>query len=370
MKNLSDEIKYRVPKFVAPSPIVVIGSGGIVQTAHLPAYRLAGFSVTGIFDIDQQKARSTAEDFNIPVAYTTLQELIAATQTEAVYDLAVPGSEVLDILKQLPDRSFVLIQKPMGENLPQAQAILELCRRKKMVAGINFQLRYAPYILMAREMIARRMLGEICDVEVYVNVYTPWQLWKFLYDAPRVEILYHSIHYIDLIRNLLGDPVDIYARTTRHPRMTQLQSVRSNIIMDYGDMIRANILTNHAHDFGLHNQDAYLKIEGTAGALKIKIGSLMNYPTGIPDRFEYALSAPAPTEWNELPINGSWFPHAFIGSMAEIIRAKAGEIDTPDNTVEDCIHTMRWVEAAYDSAARLRAAPSLSNSAASSSDGI
>lgn len=228
-----------------------------------------------------------------------------------------------------------------------------------MTAGINFQLRYAPYILMAKDMIDRGMLGDICDVEIYVNVYTPWQLWKFLYGAPRVEILYHSIHYIDLIRNLLGNPVDIYARTTRHPKMAGLHSVRSNIIMDYGDMVRANILTNHAHDFGLHNQDAYVKIEGTAGAIKIKLGSLMNYPTGIPDRFEYVLSASTPMQWQELPVNGSWFPHAFIGSMAEIMKAKSGDITIPDNTVEDCIHTMRCVEVAYASADRLRKAPSL-----------
>jgi len=359
MKSLSDEIAYRIPRLPAPSPIVLIGSGGIVQAAHLPAYRLAGFPVAGIFDIDDAKARNTAAVFGIPVVYDNLQELVKKNGVEAVYDVAVPGSAILNILEQLPDHSFVLIQKPMGENEAQAQAILELCRNKKMTAGVNFQLRYAPYILMAKNMIARGMLGDICDLEIYVNVYTPWQLWKFLYSAPRVEILYHSIHYIDLVRNLLGDPIDIYARTIRHPKMADLHSVRSNIIMDYGDMVRANILTNHAHDFGLHNQDAYVKIEGTTGAIKIKLGSLMNYPTGIPDRFEYVLSSPEQAEWKQLPINGSWFPHAFIGSMAEIMKAKAGEIAIPDNTVEDCIHTMRCVEAAYASASRLRNTPSL-----------
>lgn len=357
MKNLPDEIAYQMPLPFSPSPIVVIGSGGIVQAAHLPAYRLAGFTVAGIFDIDREKAGSTAADFGIPVVYTGLSEMVAENRTGAVYDVAVPGGEVLNILKQLPDHSFVLIQKPMGENEAQAQAILELCRNKKMTTGVNFQLRYAPYILMAKNMISRGMLGDICDVEVYVNVYTPWQLWKFLYDAPRVEILYHSIHYMDLIRNLLGHPLDIYARTIRHPKMAGLHSVRSNIIMDYGDMIRANILTNHAHDFGLHNQDAYIKIEGTKGAVKIKMGSLMNYPTGIPDRFEYIIPEQSQGEWKQLPLNGSWFPHAFIGSMSEIMKAKAGEIAMPDNSVEDCIHTMRCVEAAYNSASRLSSEP-------------
>ena len=75
-----------------------------------------------------------------------------------------------------------------------------------MLAAINFQLRYAPYILAAKKLIHKGLLGELNDIEVNVNVYTPWHLWDFLFTSPRVEILYHSIHYIDLIRNLLGNP--------------------------------------------------------------------------------------------------------------------------------------------------------------------
>lgn len=348
--NTFSDIAYHIPELPVTSPIVIIGAGGIVQTAHLPAYRLARFQVTGIFDPDHQKAIKVAHDFQIPVVYNSTDELVSTAGIEVIYDVAVPGSAIIDVLEQLPDHAFVLLQKPMGENEQQAQRILELCTQKKIRAGVNFQLRYAPYVIMAKKMIAGGWLGDICDVEVYVNVYTPWQLWDFLFSAPRVEILYHSIHYIDLIRNLLGNPSGVYAKTTGHPKMDALHSVRSNIIMDYGDMIRANILTNHAHRFGLQKQDAYIKIEGTKGAIKIKLGLLMNYPEGVPDQFEYVLSDDGRSpEWKTLPVNGSWFPHAFIGSMAEIMKAKADHTYTPDNSVEDCIYTMRCVEAAYTS---------------------
>lgn len=348
--NTFSDIAYHIPQLPVTSPIVIIGAGGIVQTAHLPAYRLAKFAVAGIFDPEHEKTVQVAHDFQIPVVYNSMDELVSKTGTDVIYDVAVPGSAITDVLEQLPDHAFVLLQKPMGENLEQAQRILELCTQKKITAGVNFQLRYAPYIIMAKKMIAGGWLGDICDVEVYVNVYTPWQLWDFLFSAPRVEILYHSIHYIDLVRNLLGNPSGVYAKTTGHPKMDALHSVRSNIIMDYGDMIRANILTNHAHRFGLQKQDAYIKIEGTKGAIKIKLGLLMNYPEGVPDQFEYILSDESPSpEWKTLPVNGSWFPHAFIGSMAEIMKAKEDHSYTPDNSVEDCIYTMRCVEAAYTS---------------------
>ena len=338
-------IGYEIPLVENCPPVVMIGAGGIVEVAHLPAYQLAGIPVAGICDINYDKAAALSEKFQIPAVYHDIQEAFS-NGTGCIYDIAVPGSKIIDVIRQLPDQSYALIQKPMVENLEQAESILDICRKKNITAGINFQLRYAPYILMAKQMLREGLLGDICDLEIYVNTYTPWHLWEFLKGAPRVEILYHSIHYIDLIRNLLGEPESIFAKTIRHPKTPQLQGVKSNIIMDYGDLTRVHIATNHSHDYGTARQDAFIKIEGTLGALKIKPGLLLNYPHGIDDAFEYFLPETAPT-WRSLPVNGSWFPHAFIGSMLEIIQAQQGKKNLPDNSVEDCIHTMRLVEKAY-----------------------
>ena len=329
-------------------PIYIIGAGGIVNTAHLPAYQIAGFNVQGIFDIVSEKAEATAKNFSIPKVFTDLREMIVDSPANAVFDVAVPGSQTIPILKQLPEGAVVLLQKPMGENYDEARQILQLVQQKKMLVAINFQLRYAPYILAAKKFIDDGSLGELNDIEVNVNVYTPWHLWDFLASSKRVEILYHSIHYIDLIRNLLGNPGSVYAKTTKHPSMAQLASVRSNIIMDYGEMIAANILTNHCHNYGIPKQQSYIKIEGSKGAIKINFGALIDYPRGAADSFEFVLleNGKEP-EWQQMNIEGSWFPHAFIGSMAQLMLAAEGTIERPDNSAEDCIHTMACVEAAY-----------------------
>jgi predicted dehydrogenase len=251
---------------------------------------------------------------------------------------------MIDVLKQLPDASAVLLQKPMGHDYEEAKQMLQITRDKKMIAAVNFQLRYAPFIREARKIIQQEAFGELCDIEVNVNVFTPWHLWKFLFELPRTEILYHSIHYIDLIRSFLGNPKSIYAKTTKHPLQEELASVRSNIIMDYGDRIRANILTNHNHRFG--KEQSYIKFEGTKGVVKIQMGLLMNYPDGLEDKFEYSFLG---EEWRTVNVEGSWFPHAFIGSMEQVLLAAEGKIARPDNSVEDCIDTMACVEAAYKS---------------------
>ena len=329
-------------------PVYIVGAGGIVNTAHLPAYQIANFNVQGIFDIANDKAKAAAKKFTVPNVFDTLKEMIDHSPNNAVFDIAVPGSQTFPVLQQLPDNATVLLQKPMGENFDEAKQILQLVNQKKMMCAINFQLRYAPYILAAKKFINDGSLGELNDIEVNVNVYTPWHLWDFLVSSQRVEILYHSIHYIDLVRNLLGNPRSVYAKTTRHPSMKLLASVRSNIIMDYGEMIAANILTNHCHNYGTPKQQSYIKIEGSKGAIKINFGALIDYPRGAADSFEYVLleSGKEP-QWQQMQIEGSWFPHAFIGSMAQLMLAAEGTIDKPDNSAEDCIHTMACVEAAY-----------------------
>lgn len=331
-------------------PIIIIGAGGIVNDAHLPAYQLAGYSVAGIYDVDVNKAKATAQKFKLPRVFQTLDEVLQYTPEEVVYDLALPGSAIAGVLQQLPNKAAVLLQKPMGNNIKEAQQILKITREKEQLAGVNFQLRYAPMVSAARNLINNGIIGELCDIEVNINVYTPWHLWNFLFDLPRVEILYHSIHYVDLVRSFLGNPLSLYSKTVKHPGMSNLASVRTNIIMDYGNFIRANILTNHCHQFGLSHQQSYIKFEGTKGAIKLKLGVLMDYPKGQSDSLEYVtLEEGKEPEWKTLDINGNWFPHAFIGSMAEILKAANGSIALPDNSVEDCIYTMACVEAAYKS---------------------
>lgn len=69
-----------------------------------------------------------------------------------------------------------------------------ICLERGLVAAVNFQLRYAPNNLGAVALAKAGVPGDLHDMEVQVRTYTPWQLWTFLATAPRLEILYHSIH--------------------------------------------------------------------------------------------------------------------------------------------------------------------------------
>jgi len=352
------QLNYKPKLPDKPLPIALIGAGGIVNDAHLPAYQMAGFPVFGITDISREKSDATARKFNIPHVFDNVDQLVDAAPKDCIFDIALPASAFADVLRKLPDGAGALIQKPMGDSFDDAKEILSICRQKKLKAAVNFQLRYSPFVMAARDIISRGLIGDLYDMEVRVSVQMPWDLFPSVKNSPRLEICYHSIHYIDLIRSFLGQPRGIYAKTVRHPGKA-LSSTRTIIILDYGDSIRgdatrAGINTNHDHEFGQENQESFIKWEGTRGAIKATLGLLMNYPKGEPDALQACtLDADGtPSPWRDVPFEGSWYPHGFIGSMASIMRFVNGETGELPTRVQDALHTMAVVEACYEDSAR------------------
>lgn len=348
--NSTIDLQHDILMPVKPRQIAIIGAGGIVNDAHLPAYKKAGWEVFGIYDVSKEKAENLAVKFDIPRVFDSLEAFVKATPEDVIYDIAVPASALPAVLEFIPEGSILMMQKPMGENIAEASQLLEICRRKKFIAAVNFQMRFIPAVVAAKKLIESGALGKLHDIEIKMNIYHPWHLWEFLFSIPRMEMLYHSIHYMDLMRYFFGNPKKVYAKTLKHPNMMQLASTRSTIILEYDDVIKSNINTNHGHDFGLKHQESFIKFEGTKGAIKTTLGLNINYPEGVPDTFEFVtLKVDQEPEWQSVDLGASWFPDAFIGSMANLMCFVEGTEPVLINAVESAYQTMELVEAAYES---------------------
>jgi len=264
-----------------------------------------------------------------------------------VFDVAVPGREIAGVLNHLPTGAAVLIQKPMGESLADARRILDICRERRLVAAINFQLRFSPNMMALDDLLAADRLGDLTDIEVRVVDRQPWEQWSFLEHAPRLEVLYHSIHYLDAIRWIAGDPQGVMCLAIAHPQLEKFRDTRSTIVLDYGDRIRCSLVLNHTHRQDASRRESMLKVEGTKGAALLTLGVNLDYPTGPPDRLEVAFDG----AWHPVTLRGSWFTEAFEGPMSNLQRFVSGEDMALVSPVADAIETMALVEACYASSA-------------------
>ncbi len=336
-------------------PIAIVGAGGIVNDAHLPAYRKAGFNVIGIYDVREERAVATAKRFDISTVYPRLEDVLAGPAT--IVDVAVPARENLATATQVAAAGkALLLQKPLAEDLTTAQAIVQAVEDAGIVAAVNQQARWMPAAVAMRDLIARGLLGEIYQVSFLINVMTPWDLWPWIIAGSTVEVMYHSIHYLDTIRSLLGrEPRLVLADGATLPGFATGGETRTNIQLVFDGEVRATVFDTHHNMGGLDDQFATVRVEGTAGSAVAELGLLKNYPVGAPDGFRYTSRHLELGTWISPRFSSSWFPDAFIGTMASVMRGLEGQPGAPETGVRDNLGTVRVVLAAYRSMAERRA---------------
>ena len=327
-----------------PKPIVIVGAGGIMRDAHMPAYKQAGLSCSGVTDVDQQRARALADDYGLPNVYASVAQAANANGTSVVYDVATPPHAITNVLPDLPDHAAVLIQKPMGVDQDQARKIRQICRDKNLKAAINFQLRFSPMMMAVQNAVKSGLLGDLLEIEVHLNIFTPWNLFPFLIPMKRVEIAVHSIHYLDTIRAVAGNPDGVFARSMHDPRADDFAQTRTSVILDYGNRLRSLISINHNHRNGRKFQSAWFRYEGTDGTMMVKLGVCYDYPHGEADELWHCRNG---GDWKQIPLEGSWFVDAFMGPMRNVQRFDADEDSHLHSGVEDAYKTMALVEACF-----------------------
>ncbi len=331
--------------------IGIVGCGGIVNYAHLIAYKNNKLNVVACYDIDLATAKKTAETHGIPKVFASLDELLADPAVEIV-DIAVQPWRQREIAeKALAAGKHLLCQKPLSDVFTDAVAIAEAGKKAGRKVAVNHQMRWSAGIAAARDLIQRGFIGQPTDAQIQVTTNTPWHMWPWLANSPRLEVQYHSIHYIDSIRSLFGDPEWVTSRHAKYPKQGAKAETKTITVLDYASGLQTLIAVNHHDESG----DGYatFRFLGTEGIIKGTIGLMYNYPTGRPDTFEVHSNVIEPETWFNIKLEGMWIPDAFIGPMASLMEAIQTD-GTPATDASDILNTLRVVEAAYRSAAENR----------------
>lgn len=327
-------------------PIAIVGAGGIVDYAHLPAYTQAGLEVVSIFDLDGEKAAAVAERHGIDTVYDSLDELIADQRAEVV-DIAVqPWAQPEIATSALEAGKHLLCQKPLALEVETAEALVADAKKRGLKLAVNQQMRFEEGIAAARAMVRSGWIGQPVAMSLTVNVKTDWGLWPWIAASERIEIMYHSIHYFDSIRSILGDPELVWCTGTRTPGQEALGETRTMSTLVFPGGARALVHVTHENMAG--DFEATFRIDGSEGSIKGTLGLLYDYPNGRPDTLE-VFSRVVPTDgWLPYPVTTRWVPDAFAGPMGSLLEAIATD-GVPVTSGADNLNTIRLVHALYRS---------------------
>ena len=188
----------------------IIGTGVGLRT-HLPAFReLAGVDVVALAGSSVERAREFAQSHSIKYAMDA-RSLCLLPEIDLVCVTSPNPYHRAQVEEALVAGKHVLCEKPLAMNLQETCELSTIAReRPTQLSLINHQLRFNPYIMKVRDMIANGAIGRPYYLRMhqqstaFAERQAPWT-WSFdSHQGGGVRLAIGS-HQIDLLHYWFGE---------------------------------------------------------------------------------------------------------------------------------------------------------------------
>lgn len=339
--------------------IGAIGAGFIMADVQLAAYREAGFPIAAIASRTPSHAAEVAKRWDIPRVHATPEELIEDPAVE-ILDIAFPPDRQPALLRRAFRQKHIkgiLAQKPLAMDFATARTLAAEARDSGKPVSVNQNMRFDQSMRVLRQILDRGLLGTPVIGTIEMRAVPHWQ--PFLAEYDRLTLLNMSVHHLDVMRFLFGDPIDIFtaARTDPRTEFAHRDGICASTLRFPSGVLAVSLedVWSGPREEGF-DSDIYIRwrVEGTEGLAQGTIG-WPDYPKGSPSTLRYCCPATG-GKWVAPGWTTRWFPQAFAGVMEQLQYAvKTGT--EPELPIADNVKTMALVEAAYRSLAERRAVP-------------
>jgi predicted dehydrogenase len=147
-------------------PTVAVTGTGFIGPVHIEALRRLGIDVKGILGSSPEKSRQAAQRLGLAVAYGSYQEILGDGEVDTVH-ITSPNVTHLEMASQaLLAGKHVVCEKPLALDTGETGKLLELARgRPNLISAVNYNVRFYPLVLHARELVRSSALGDIYTVQ-------------------------------------------------------------------------------------------------------------------------------------------------------------------------------------------------------------
>lgn len=277
-------------------------------------------------------------------------EALIADASVDIIDLAFPPDQQPALIRQAFKQRHIkaiLAQKPLALSLDDAIKLRDEAAAAGKILSVNQNMRYDQSMRVLKQIVDGGELGDIVFAQIDMHAIPHWQ--SFLEGYDRLTLANMSVHHLDVLRFLFGDPEEITSLTRRDPR-TKFDHVDGITIstLKFPSGVLAvsleDVWSGPRREGYKDDQHIDWRVEGTLGVAKGTIG----WPTGAASTLTYASAETTGGNWVSPQWATMWFPHAFIGVMAQLQDALATGMP-PALSVADNVKTMALIEAGYRS---------------------
>lgn len=193
--------------------VVVVGAGLIgarraEQAVAHPRSRLVGV-------VDKNVATAATLAGKLGAAHgAEWAEFVGRSDVDVVV-VATPNAFLKDVaVAAMKAKKHVLIEKPMGRDLAEAEVMAAVAQETGMKLKVGFNHRYHPALMRAHELYRQGFIGDIINIRArYGHGGRPgyekeWRGSKAL--AGGGELTDQGVHVLDLIHWFAGQPQDVF----------------------------------------------------------------------------------------------------------------------------------------------------------------
>jgi len=194
--------------------VCVIGMGPI-GNRHADMYKADPLArLVGVCDIIQERADAAAARLGVPPFYDA-QEMLDALKPD-VCSVATGGYEYgsdhyLPTMQALEAGCHVLCEKPISNDIAQAEEMVARAREKHLCFGINLNHRFTPAALLAKKWVDEGRLGHLLFINMAMWIKNPVE------SSPYFQIKALHPHTVDIMRYFCGDIEAVHCFATKAP---------------------------------------------------------------------------------------------------------------------------------------------------------
>ena len=193
--------------------IGIIGCGGIAKRLARHATNVGGRIVSAA-DPAPEALKSFAADFDVE-QFESDTSLCDSRTVEAVIVASPPGCHLENILAAAASRKPIFCEKPLGLSVAECDRMIAACNSAGVPLYVGQVLRLFPLFWHSHELVVEGKIGVPRALSITSTGYSPafatgWRTNKELTGGLLLEI---NAHELDYMRFMLGEPVEVYART-------------------------------------------------------------------------------------------------------------------------------------------------------------
>jgi 1,5-anhydro-D-fructose reductase (1,5-anhydro-D-mannitol-forming) len=139
----------------------IVGFGLHAVKRLMPGFaRAKNCRVTALSRRDMTKARESARQHDIPLAFDSAESLCRSPEVDAIFVATPNAFHLNDVLVAAKFDKPVLCEKPMGINAEQCRQMVEAARAGKVLLGIAQVFRFEESTAWFREQLAAGKIGK------------------------------------------------------------------------------------------------------------------------------------------------------------------------------------------------------------------